>query len=173
MHQYKTIAQTFLVLSILNVVFAAPVVPREVRETGNDVVVVAEDVTTVSGRRRGASTSPDGTTPSQYSPSSNGSPLHDSLPLEGSAPLQGSAPSTQSWSAHPLSAAGGPAPANVPVSNTEASTSSHHSPTMDGPVPVHDSTGEGSTSPHYTAVTLDMLKKDPPSKKVVAAKRIA
>src|SRR6267154_462138 len=196
MHQYKTIAQTFLVLSILNVVFAAPVVPREVRETGNDVVVVAEDVTTVSERRRGASTSPDGTTPSQYSPSSNGSPPHDSLPLEGSTPLQGSAPSSwsapsshlspmdgqvpvqdstteASTSAHPLSAAGGPAPASVPVSNTEASTSSHHSSTMDGPVPVHDSTGEGSTSPHYTAVTLDMLNKVPPSRKVVAAKRIA
>jgi hypothetical protein len=48
MHQYKTVTQTLLVLSILNLVFAAPVVPREARDTGNDVVVVANDVTTVS-----------------------------------------------------------------------------------------------------------------------------
>jgi hypothetical protein len=176
MHQYKTILQTLLVLSVLNVVFAAPVVPQEVRDTGKDVAVVAEDVTTLSERRRG--TPPGGTTPSEYSSSSSsdGSPPQDSLPLEGSAPLQGSAPlswsapsshlsatdrqvpaqdstTEASTSAHPLSAAEVPAP--VPDSNTEASTSSHR------PVPVQDSTAEGSPTPHYTAITPDMLYKDP------------
>ena len=167
MHQYKTIAQTLLVLSVLNAVFAAPVL-QEVRDTGNDVGVVAEDVTTVSERRRGIP--PDGTPPSQYSsPSSDGSPPHDSLPLEGSAPLQGSAPSTWSTSSshlstadgqvpvqysttkaststHPLSAAEVPAP--VPYSNTEASTSAHPLSAAEVPAPVPGSNTEASTSSH-------------------------
>ena len=174
MHQYKTFAQTLLLLSILNVVFAAPVLPSEVRDTGNDVVTVAENATTVSERRRGLP--PDGTAPPQdSSPLSDRPPSHDSLPSEEPAGLQGSVPSSgsplshffaadrqapvhdstmeASTSAHPLSAADEPAPA--PVSNTEASTSSPR------PVPVHDSTAEGSTAPHYTAITPDMLYKDP------------
>ena len=92
MRQYKTIAQirVLLLLSILNVVFAAPVVPLEVRDTDNDVVAVAEDAIIVSETRRGIP--PDGTTPSQYSsPLSDGSPPHDSLPLEEPEPSQGSA----------------------------------------------------------------------------------
>ena len=140
MPQYKTIAQTLLVLSILNLVFAAPVVPREVRDRDNDVV--AEDGTTVSERRR--ATPLGGTTPSQYSSSSSdGSPRHDSFPLEGSVPLQGSVPSSES--AH-LSATDG----HVPESNsiTEASTSAHPLSATDGQVSVHDSTGEASTSAH-------------------------
>jgi hypothetical protein len=186
MHQYKTILQTLLVLSVLNVVFAAPVVPQEVRDTGKDVAVVAEDVTTLSERRRG--TPPGGTTPSEYSSSSSsdGSPPQDSLPLEGSAPLQGSAPlswsapsshlsatdrqvpaqdstTEASTSAHPLSAAEVPAP--VPDSNTEASTSSLR------PVPAEDSTAEGSTNSHYTAITPDMLHRDP--NKVSTGRQIA
>jgi hypothetical protein len=178
MHQHKTIAQTFLVLSILNLVFAAPVVPRlEVRDRDNNMVV-ADDGTTVSKRRR--DTPPGGTTPSRYlSSSSDGSPPRDSSPLEGSALLQGSAPSSESallshlsatdgqvpvhdstkgasTSAHPLSAADGPAP--EPGSITEASTSSRHLVTGE-PVPMPDSTAEGSTTGHYTAVTLDMVRK--------------
>ena len=168
MHQYKTIAQTLLLLSILNVVFAAPVVPLEVRDTDNDVVAVAEDATTVPETRRGLA--PDGITPTLYPWTlPDGSPPHDSLPLEEPALSQGSAPSggspsdvqapvhdptmEASTSTHPLSAAGEPAP--VPVPNTEASTSSSR------PVPVHDSTAEGSTTPHYTAITPNMLYKDP------------
>jgi hypothetical protein len=129
--------------------FTAPVVPREVRNTGNDVVAVAEGVKTVPERRR--VTPPGGTTPSQYpSSSSNGSPPHGSLPLEGSAPLQGSAPSSGSASLSHLSTTDGPAP--VPDSVTEASTSPHHSSATDRPVPVHNSTAEGSTTKHYPAV---------------------
>jgi hypothetical protein len=195
MHQYKTIAQTILVLSVLNLVSAAPVAPREARDTDNDVVVAAGDVTTVSKRRRDGDTPPGGTTPSQYSSSSSSGETspHGSSPLEESPLLQGSAPSSHLWatdgqvpvpvhdsitqestrmpaSTHPLSLAaadGGPAPA--PVSNTEESTSSHHSSesATDRPVPVPasvpDSTAEGSTTPHYSPVTLDMLSNDPPS----------
>ncbi|KAF8493290.1 hypothetical protein F5888DRAFT_848808 [Russula emetica] len=208
MHQYKTIAQTLLVLSVLKLVYAAPVVPQEVRDTGKDVVVVTKDVTTASERRRGSPPGGTaGTTPSQYSsPLSDGSPPHEPLPLDESAPLQGSdpssgsAPSSHLWvtdgqapghdstteastSAHPLSAADGPAPdsnteastsahplsaadeiTHVPDSNTEASTSPQR------PV-LHDSTVEGATTPHYTAVTYDMLNSDLPKKSVV--KKIA
>lgn len=140
MHQYKTIAQTLLVLSILNLVFAAPVVPREVRDRDNDVV--AEDGTTVSERRR--ATPLGGTTPSQYpSSSSDGSPPHGSFPLGGSAPLQGSVPSSES--AH-LSATDGHVPESDSI--TEASTSAHPLSATDGQVSVHDSTGEASTSAH-------------------------
>ena len=118
MHQCKTIAQTLVVLSILNPVFAAAVVPREVRDTGNDVVVVTEDVTTVSERRRDT---PGGTTPSQYSSSlSGGSRPHDSLPSEGSALLQSPAPSSHLWATE------GPAP--VHNSTAKGSTTKHHTP---------------------------------------------
>jgi hypothetical protein len=181
MHRYKTIVQTLLVLSTLNLVYAVPVVPQEVRDTSNDVGVVAEDVITGSDRRRGIPPGgTTGTTSSQYSSSfPDGSPPHDSLPLDEPALLQGSEPasgpapsshlsatdgqvpvheSTTEASTfeieHPLSAAAhGQAP--VPDSNTEASTSSQR------PVPVHDSTAEGSTTPHYTAITPDMLHRDP------------
>jgi hypothetical protein len=197
MHQYKTIVQTFLVLSILNLVYAAPVVPQEVRDTGYDVVVAAaEDVTTGSDRRRG--TPPGGTTgttPSQYSSSlPDGSPPHDSLPLDGSAPLQGPEPSSgaapsshlsaEPVSVHPLSADW---PVPVPDSNTEASTSAHPLspdwpvPMPDSnteastsslrPVPAEDSTAEGSTNSHYTAITPDMLHRDP--NKVSTGRQIA
>ena len=173
MHLHKKIAQTLLVLSILNLVFATPIV------------------------RRGTPT--DGATPSQSpSPSSGGSPPHDLLLLEGSAPLQDSAPSSgsspsfhlsdsetdgpapvhdstmeASTSIHSLSAADGPTPESDPITEAstfthplsaadgatvpesdpiaEASTSSHHSSATDAPVPVHDSTAEGSTTEPYTA----------------------
>jgi hypothetical protein len=178
MHQYKTVTQTLLVLSILNLVFAAPVVLREARDTDNDVLVVADDVTTVS-ERRGDTT--DGTTPSQNSsPLSDGPSPHGSLPLGESALLQGSASSSEpaplshvsatdgqmvrvdSTSAHPLSMPDGPAAAPVP--NTEASTSLHPLSSTAAPAPVPDSTAEGSTTPHYTQVTYDMLDRDPPSR---------
>jgi len=129
----KTIVQTLLVLSILNLVYAAPVVPREVRDTGYDVVVVAENVTTASDRRRGTQ---GATTPLQYSSSSSsdGSPslVQESLPLERSAPLQGSAPSSVS----------------APLS---------HLSDTDGQMPVHGLTARGSTTPR--AVVTDTLQK--------------
>jgi hypothetical protein len=166
MHQYKTIVQTLLVLSILNLVYAAPAVPQEVRDTGNDVVVVAEDVTTGSDRRRDVPLAPDGSPPQDSEPSSGPAPSPHLSATDGQVPVPvHDSTAEASTSAHPLSVADGPAP--VPVSNTEASTSSHQ------PVPVHDSTAEGSTSPHYTVVTYDMLDKDPPSKKVLAAKKVA
>lgn len=190
MHQYRTIAQTLLVLSILNHVTAAPATPQEVRDAGSNVAAVPEDVPTVSERRRGV-LSPDvttGTTPSQFTPSLlDGSPPQDPLPLDKSASLQGSqsssdgAPSSATdgqlmrtpTSTHPLSAAVGPGPgpdstaeastsayplsegsgsAPVPGSNTAASASSHQL------VPVH---GPASTTSHYTAITPEMLHKDP------------
>jgi hypothetical protein len=149
MHLYKKIAQSLLVLSVLNLVFAAPVVPR--------------------------GTPPGGETPSQYpssSDSSDESPPDDSLPLEGSASLQGSAASAPSSGsspsshlpatdgrvpahdstteaptfAHPLSAADGPAP--EPDSTTEAPTFAHPLSAADWPAPESDRITEASTSLH-------------------------
>jgi hypothetical protein len=159
MHQYKRIAQTLLVLSILNLVYASPVVPQEVRDTGHDAVVVAEDVTNVSDRRRG--TQPGGTTGTSQYPSS----LSEEYLSAGWNKLYQkktnnlNTEASTSTSAHPLSAAGGPPP--VPDSNAEASSSSHR--------PVPASTAEGSTTPHYAQITPDMLHKDP-TKKLVAQK---
>jgi hypothetical protein len=186
MHQYKTVTQTLLVISILNLVFAAPVVRREARDTGNDVVVVANDVTTVSERRRDTT---DGTTPLENSPPlTDGPSPHGSLPLDESALLRGSASSSEpaplshvsgtdgqmvrvdSTSAHPLSTVDGPAAAPVP--NTEASTSSHPLSTSAEPAPVPDSTAEESTTPHYTQVTYDMLNRDPPSNTLSTTRKV-
>ncbi|KAI0265507.1 hypothetical protein BGY98DRAFT_547062 [Russula aff. rugulosa BPL654] len=76
MHLYKTITQTLLILSIPNLVFAAPI-PR-----GTDTVQ--------GGTMK---------TPSQYQSSSpDGLPPRDSLSLGGSAPLQDSASSSGSES---------------------------------------------------------------------------
>ena len=170
MHQYKTIAQTLLVLSILNLVFAAPI-PRD----------------TLLG----------GSAPSQDpSPSSDGSPPHNSLPLEGSAPSSGSSPLSDlpatdaelpvydstieaPTSARPLSAAGGPTPESysiTPGSNSpsyssatdreppvldsivDASTSSRPSSATDSLVSTPDLTGEGSTTTPDTPVTKTKTK---------------
>jgi hypothetical protein len=183
MHQYKTIAKTLLVLSILNLAFAAPVVPQEVRDIGNGAVVVAEDVTNGSDRRRGTDTPPGGTTgttPSQYPPS-----LSDESLSAGWNKLYqktNKLNTEASTFAHPLSAAGWPASAPVPDSTMEASTSAHPLSAADGPahvpdsiteaptspdtgrpVPVPDSshsTAQGSTTPHYTAITSEMVMKD-------------
>jgi len=166
MHQFKTTAQTLLVLSILNLVFASSVVIREALDIVNDVVVVAEDVTTVSERRRGALPpegpesasvhsldSPSGSTSSSHWLATDGQmPAHDlTTETHGAAPVPDST-TEATTSAHPLSAANTPAP--VPDSTTQPSTSSHQ------PVPVQGSAAEGRPPSPYTAVTYDMLQKD-------------
>ena len=132
MHQYKTITQTLLVLSILNLVLAAPVV-REVRDTPRDAVVVADDVTTMSERPSDSTTEASTSMPAYSLSAANGPAVSDS---NTGASLQ-----------------------LVPVhdSITEASTPAHPLPAADGPAPVHDST----TALHHTPVTLDMVTKTP------------
>jgi hypothetical protein len=44
MHRYRIVAQISLILSILNLVLAAPIVVQEIHEARADEVVVAEDV---------------------------------------------------------------------------------------------------------------------------------
>jgi hypothetical protein len=162
MHQYKRIAQTLLVLSILNLAFASPVVPQEVRDIGHDAVVVAEDVTNVSDRRRG--TEPGGTTgTSQYPPSLSEEYLSAGWNKLYQKTNKLNTEASTSTSAHPLSAAGGPPPPPVPDSNAVASSSSHR--------PVPASTAEGSTTPHYDQITPDMALKDPRRK--ILVKKIA
>src|SRR5712691_4314205 len=93
MHQYKTVAQMLLILSIFNLVLAAPVV-RETRDANaahdNVVVpVVMRNLAAMSKERRGGS---DGSAPSDSSPPlPHGSPSHSSPPLPGeSTPLDAS-----------------------------------------------------------------------------------
>jgi len=189
MHQYKPVAQTLLVLSILNLVFASPVVLREVRDTGNDVVVVAEDVTTVSERRRGAfpPEGPGSASVNSLDPSSGSMSSSHLLATVGQMPVQDSTTETSTF-AHPLSAAHGAAP--VPDSTTEATTSAHPLSAANAPAPVPDSTTQASTSSHqpvpaqgsaaegrppsrYTAVTYDMLQKDKKFYEKTSVRRIA
>jgi hypothetical protein len=134
-------------------------------------------------RRRGTDTpvtppgGTSGTTPSQYPPS-----LSDESLSAGWNKLYqktNKLNTEASTSAHPLSAAGGPASVPVPDSTTEASTSAHPLSAADGPahvpdsiteaptspdtgrpVSLPDSTAQGSTTPHYTAITPDMLIKN-------------
>jgi hypothetical protein len=143
MHQYKTIAQTLFVLSILNFVYAAPVL-REAHDTLNEVVA-PEDVISVSNRRRGA-----------LAPETDGSPTThlsatDEVPLPDSTTVR--VPTTE----HPLSTTEGPV--LVPDPNTP-STSSPPPLAAERPVSVPGSTLRGSTTSGYTQVTHDMLSKD-------------
>ena len=168
MHQYKTIAQTLLTLSALNLVFAAPVAPRDVHDTGDDATVL---------ERRGVTTPPQ--YPSPLSPPGpDESPPHDSLPLDQSALLQDSARSSDvapSSDAAPLSDGSDVTPPSdaappshlsangkqvlVPVHDwsMEPSTSSHPLSATNGQVPVHDSTAETSTSTHPLSLADEIV----------------
>ena len=133
MHQYRTIVQILLVLSILNPAFAAPIR----RETT------------------------DGTSSSGVSPQNNPLPLEGSVPVQDSTteaststhPLSatnGQVPAHDSiteasTSAHPLSATDGQVPAHDSI--TEASTSAHPMSAPDSQVPAHDSTAGSSAQP--------------------------
>ena len=79
----------------------------------------------------------------------------------GSAPAPVSNPIEEaSTSAHPLSEMGVTAPVHDSI--TEAPASPQH--LSAGDRPVHGSTAEGSTTEHYTPVTLDMVNKEPKTK---------
>jgi hypothetical protein len=98
MHQYKTAAQILLILSIFNLVLAAPVV-RDIRDAHDDEVVpvIMRNVAVMS-KERGESGS-DGSTPSDSSPPpppprpDGSTPLHSSPPLpDGPMPSHSSPP---------------------------------------------------------------------------------
>src|SRR6266849_741521 len=108
MHQYKTVAQILLILSIFNLVLAAPVV-REIYDAHNHMVVpvAVRNVAAISKYRRGSTSGsatadsspppspPDGSTPLHPSPplpsESMPSGSHSSPPLpDGSTPLDAS-----------------------------------------------------------------------------------
>jgi hypothetical protein len=92
MHQYKTVAQILLILSIFNLVFAIPVV-REIDHVHGDVVVpvavpvavrnVAATLAATSKERR---EDPDGTPSHSSPPPPDGSASSLPPPLDGSAP---------------------------------------------------------------------------------------
>jgi hypothetical protein len=94
MHQYKTVAQMLLILSIFNLVLAAPVV-REIRDAHGDGAVPVVGRNMADERRQSTL---DGPTPSDSSPPSldGSTPLHsspllpdESLPSHSSPPLPG------------------------------------------------------------------------------------
>ena len=198
MHQYRTIAQTLFVLSVLNnLVFAAPVVvPQDAHDTvdtGDNVIV--DDVATVL--ERGAETEltqyPSSSPPPPPGP--DGSPSHGSSPLDKSA----LAPSSVAARPPDLSAyielyrkkmiAEGKAP--MQDSTTVASKSSARPLSMaGGPAPVPGSNTGPSTSSRpgpssatgvpdwgsknspYDPVTLDMVEKDKKFYQTLTAKRL-
>jgi hypothetical protein len=160
MHQYKTITQTLFLLSILNLVFAAPLVPREVHDTPNDVV--AEDGSGGSERRRELQPAGSSETPPQYPSDPQPDGLQhtpQSSAIEKATLLD---PTMEtSTSAQPSSESAVDRPAPVPDSNTGASTSSHSSLATDRPASVSDSRAGGSTTTSYTTVSHDMVDKKP------------
>ena len=133
MHQYKTVTQILLILSIFNLVFAIPVV-QEIYDAHDMVApIVVGNVTATSKERRDVSDS---------------SPSHSSLPLPGGSPSDRPAPLHES----PPPPPGGPAA--LEVSSPAGGTASLPVvPSSDQPAP---------TLSQYTAVTHDMLQLDPP-----------
>jgi hypothetical protein len=125
MHQYKTVAQILLILSIFNLVLAAPVV-REIYNIHDDAVVPAVNV---EKERRQSSTSdelppsPDGPTPSTSS--------HSPPPLDGSTALHGLSPSDGEASLHE-----GPTPQGGPASLAVSSPPGEIVPETDHPGPA-------------------------------------
>ena len=116
MHQYKTVAQILLILSIFNLVLTAPVV-REIHNTPGEVAVpvVVKDVTVVSKERR---QSTDGPSSSHSSPPPDEStPSPPPPPPDGSMLLHSSAQFSD-----------GPTPSNSPPPLPDGSIPSHSSP---------------------------------------------
>lgn len=138
MHQYKTVSQILLIISIFNLVFAVPVV-RQMYDAHDNVVLPVVVRTVADGTPFGSSPPPlDGSPP----PSHSSSPPQDGLPSGGAAPLHES----------PSPPPGGPAA--LAVSSSPGETASLPAvPVSDEPVP---------TSSQYTAVTHDMLQPDTP-----------
>jgi hypothetical protein len=91
MHQYKTVAQILLLLSIFNLVLGVPVV-REIYDARDNgaVPVVARNVVVMSKER--SQVDSDMPTPSHSSPppQDGSTPLYASSPSDGDASLHGS-----------------------------------------------------------------------------------
>ena len=144
MHQYKTLTQILLILSIFNLVFAVPVV-REIYGAHEDVVVpvVMRNVVAMSTERRQTNEP----TPSQTSPPppDGSTPSLDELaPLHGSSQSDGPPPTPLHESPSPP---GGPAA--LAVSSPPGGTASLSIVSAsDKPVPVHST----SMSQDYAAV---------------------
>lgn len=88
MHQYKTVAQILFILSILDLVFATPVV-RETYDANDDVVpIVVRNVAAMSNGRRQPASLDESTSNSSPPPPLDGpTPLHGLSPSDGPASL--------------------------------------------------------------------------------------
>ena len=169
MLQHKIAAQILLILSIFNIVIAAPVV-REIHETHDDEVVpvVVRNVEVMSEERRGSES--EGPTPSDSStPLPDGSTLsHSSPPLpDGSTPLFTSSPSDEPASLNERPTrpvAGGPASGSLAVSSPPGEMV----PATDEPVPIHS-----TLMPQDNAVAVDDVPvAEPPSLEAQHAARM-
>jgi hypothetical protein len=153
MHQYKTLAQILLILSIFNLVFGVPVV-REIYDARDDLAVpTAVDHVAVmlkqqhQSRSNGARASPSSPPPDE-SMTSDSSPLLPSRPspLYASSPLDGEA----SESLH-----GSPTPPGGPASLVVSSPPDEIVPGTDRPVPVRTAPIlQGDTAATRTHVNL-------------------
>ena len=151
MHQHKTVAQILLILSIFNLVLAAPAV-REIYDAHNDVAVpvpvVVRNMAAISKERRDAES--DGNPSHSSPPPPDGSTPSNSLPPpppDGSTPLQGSSPSDEP---EPMPSHESPSPSRGPAA---LATSSPPGDMASLPVvPASDQ----HTSQHNSETTQDM-----------------
>jgi hypothetical protein len=68
MHRYRIVAQISLILSILNLVLAAPIAVQEIHEARGNKMVVAEDVAAKPNKRLDSDSTSDRWTPPPSSP---------------------------------------------------------------------------------------------------------
>jgi hypothetical protein len=79
MHPYKIVAQISLILSILNLILAAPIVVQEIHYSRGDETVVAEDVPALPKKSDELEAASDRPTSPPPSPDAMASPQHSSL----------------------------------------------------------------------------------------------
>jgi hypothetical protein len=165
MHQYKTVAQILLILSIFNLVLAVPVV-REIYDTHDDVVVPVEvrNVEVIMSKERRQPTS-DGTTPPTSTPPSPDELTSHSTSLlpDGSTPSHSQLPlpdgSTQPTPSNPPPALpDGSTPLSAPPPNGEVSLD--HGPTPSSgatSLAVSSPPGETESSDHSVPAPSEIV----------------
>ena len=132
MHQHKTVAQTLLILSIFNLVLAAPVL-RDIYDARGDVAgtTAVENVAGMSKERHQSRS--DGATGSPSSPL----PDYDGSTTSPSSPQPLDGPTASSSSPPPPD---GPTASSSSPPPPDGSTTSHSPPLLpDGPPPLSTS----------------------------------
>ena len=149
MHRHRMVAQISLILSILNLVLAAPVVVRKIHEARGDETVIAEDLAAMPKKWRELeaasyrSTSPRSSQPDNAmgspQPEVGSTSSGPSQPEDTIASPQPEVESTSSGPSQPKNVIASPQPGDGPTS----SGSSQHEDAMTSPQPEVGSTSSG------------------------------